>query len=590
MQQKKERPAQRKSVRPLGQRKLARRKKAVHYAWKPVDPLRPMDSIPSSCKTPLAACIVFLLVLILVSSAYGSDPPPSVSEGAPPQAWLDLGFRQGSADCLSNQQCLMDSTDAYDNGYSDEIRPFCWPNRRCNTQRQLVMTITKQEGSNGEDARGMVTFSKETETNQHRSVVDHPDPSPYPVFHEGDVMCVTVMINPSLVLVDSLWDDEQKEKSRVTAQQNRLVLFQSIPLRFSVDLLWMCSSDKNENPRAHADKVTGAFPHFEKSPPTIDWSTRRKEKEAQEDVMPHSFVQHFDGERPRSTGCFSKHSSLRKELVYDAQNPQNKNKVDVYPSESGLTTKLCFPASVLGPPDVPSLVHAQILVQVERKDSEQDLGPYAKLIQSFGIDDKSVDKHEEEENKTKRHSEKCIPVEDETNKEPTKHLRSHGNRGAHKKNKRNEMEAPLCKEPSSSPRASDSRNVALITVTSADTLSPGPAVTRGKKQTVAEGQGKQVEYELHHEEEEVQTAHSRARTVGYYYYYDPYYGGYYYYHPHVHCDWDLEFHHGAGICEIPGRLHENSLHVFVLIFAPIGFAAGLVFFALDWKSRVLFTH
>jgi hypothetical protein len=83
---------------------------------------------------------------------------------------------------------------------------------------------------------------------------------------------------------------------------------------------------------------------------------------------------------------------------------------------------------------------------------------------------------------------------------------------------------------------------------------------------------------------------SRAKTVGYYYYYDPGANGYYYYHPHVHCDWDLTFNQGAGICEVPGRLHSDRTHVFVIVLATLGIGIGLVFFVMDWKSRVLFVR
>jgi hypothetical protein len=64
---------------------------------------------------------------------------------------------------------------------------------------------------------------------------------------------------------------------------------------------------------------------------------------------------------------------------------------------------------------------------------------------------------------------------------------------------------------------------------------------------------------------------------------------YYYYHPHVVCDFDLEFHGTAGICEHPGTFKGLiSFHILILIFSNGVGIAGLITFYFDYRSGVLF--
>ncbi|MHA1682816.1 MAG: hypothetical protein ACTSUE_17895, partial [Promethearchaeota archaeon] len=278
----------------------------------------------------------------------------------------------------------------------------------------------------------------------------------------------------------------------------------------------------------------------------------------------------------------------------------------LYWSKSGLSSKICFPAKVLGPPDVPCFIDAEVSIQLQKKELGQYLTPYISLIESFGLDPtgETLPPHISSEKEDSSEVEQCNSASQRDCKgECTKEIHSkrvHGNRN-HKTGEGNtgggntgggKSTSGYCntkKQPVASPDPSVAS--VIIPVTSSDTLAPHPITSqslivldqREEKEDDAMVEGKQ------YEKEHVQD-HNRAKTVGYYYYYDPEAKGYYYYHPHVHCDWDLKFNQGAGICEIPGKLHSDTTHIAVIVLSTIGIAVGLAFCVMDWKSRVLFIH
>ncbi len=428
--------------------------------------------------------------------------------------------------CTSNQQCIQDSIEAMDKGLLDEPLPFCWLNHECQGERQFALSL----GNTSNDVS-----------------------SAYPVFHQGDIMCATALFNPSLVLIDQLWPPDQDESHDMTLQQKRLVLFQTIPMKITIEELWMCSSKENARTPKHK-KGTDKFQIL---------GNGENRPVAREDVVPHTFIQHYDAGLPESTGCKSQDPSIRKRLMYRAD--QKNSGAKVYPSSSGLSAKVCFEAHVLGLPDVPCLVDAKVSIQLQRKTEDQDLSMYVNLLEAFGLNatcTTSIPRAKEDKDAG------CVA---ESHTESTKKgKRKHGNRN------RNTQE-PKLSCPTFTPEEERLCSTSAR-VTSSETLAPH--VPTAKTTTLREpGTG------VVRVDEGVST-----RTVGYYYYYDPEFHGYYYHHPHVHCDWDLTFDDGAGICEVPGKIDEDTFHVFTIVLAGFGFAAGLVFYAFDWKSRALFVH
>jgi len=510
--------------------------------------------------------------------------------------------------CVSNQQCIVASTKAMYEGWIDAALPYCWVNGECRGERQVVMQLS---GKN----------------------VSESSLTPYPVFHQGEEMCVTIMFNPSLVLFDDLWNipkeedlgKEEEEMDQVTQQQERLVLFQTLPLRITLERMWMCSSKKKIR-ALRTESTRNAYKTESIMPDLMNVLTSYgKETEEEKDVVPHTYIRHHDPSE-WETGCLTNHPAVRKQLIYNLEDGSTKKKQEgvLSGSASGLSSKICFSAKALGPPDVPCFVDAEVSVRVQRKTQDQDLTPYEAIIRSFGLDpqgktlpslfvkkdleeneasgkgkEKASEKGKKEKGKEEEHEEVC---EKHSRNEEVYKKRRHGNREYKiqkevgkgcAEEKHEEREGSKKKgEITETERRKEKNKMfgvpfTLITVTSADTLTPHPETSRVTRAIdILEGD----EDSKKHEEMEQYEPPPRAKTVGYYYYYDPVANGYYYYHPHVHCDWDLTFNQGAGICEVPGRLHSDRTHVFVIVLSTLGIGIGLVFFVMDWKSRVLFVR
>jgi hypothetical protein len=270
---------------------------------------------------------------------------------------------------------------------------------------------------------------------------------------------------------------------------------------------------------------------------------------------------------------------------------------------------------------------------MEPKSPDQDLSPYEAIIRSFGLDPEGktlppLGSKPKTKSKPKakpkpatgKHEEKHVVGEEEKCEEKATHpKRRHGNRD-HKIHKNAEKKCTKNKNTNTNMNGEVEKNVVekkdkrathpfakgmfgipftLITVTSSDTLTPHPKTSRVTRsmETRMEGYQAEGENDVYLDPMEAPLDDSmdddpldRAKAVGYYYYYDPDSNGYYYYHPHVHCDWDLTFDQGAGICEIPGAHISDEWHVITIIFSTIGIGFGIALFAMDWQSRVLFAR
>lgn len=545
---------------------------------------------PSVMKLPAFLAIFILVVCFSIVSSMAApieDAFPLPQRNGNSDDWFESSLRGSSTalsavisgrkdtlkfpfGCVSNQQCIMDSVKAMDGGLIDAPLPYCWVNGECRGERQLVMHISSSEEKNGTSS------------------------TPYPVFHQGEEMCVTIIFNPSLVLFDDLWNvGEEEEEDVVSQQQQRLLLFQSLPLRITLDRMWMCSSKKkvrdlhSSSMEKHEETTDSIVPELMTMLAAYGGRDSVRETEEEKDVVPHTYIRHHD-QSQWETGCLTNHPSIRKWLVYGGESTN----VHLSRSVSGLSSKICFPAKALGLPDVPCFIDAEVSVQIQRKLPDQDLTPYEEVIRAFALDPSGktlppLTKDGGEEPKESddpsppvlvRKHEECTSVEERPK-------RRHGNRD-HKVHKRVENQCKdVVVEEESRKRTNDVDDpfgvpATKITVTSSDTLTPHPETSRVSRGALA---GRDSETTT-------TTTIPRARTVGYYYYYDPEARGYYYYHPHVHCDWDLTFNQGAGICEPPGRLHSDTTHIFVIVLATLGIGIGLVFFVMDWKSRVLFVR
>lgn len=544
------------------------------------NPEEVMRSIPTAFKTPVCFMIFFLLIMLLISSMSSSTVSASPQRSVGQDNWFDAmneGLPEGDEStmefpfgCNSNQQCIMDSVDMMDQGWMDSPLPYCWKNGECRGERQLVMQLNSPVEDNTTVA-----------TNKYYT-------APYPVFHEGEEMCVTIMFNPSLVLIDDLWPDGQEE-DQASLQQERLLLFQSIPLRITLQRMWMCSSRKNlrKNTPNTNTPVGSMFPNL------IGAFSSLSGQSDQQDVVPHTYIRHYD-QSNKETGCLTDSHYVRKHLIYGTRTTDeiSANEGVLYWSKSGLSSKICFPAKVLGPPDVPCFIDAEVSIELQPKELNQDFEPYAPLIESFGVDPtgKALPFYTPEQEDREMQCGSTM-----TKVKEAKHTkRTHGNRD-HKIGKHDEQKGGYCKtkgQPKNSKDWDSNTPRSFMTVTSSDTLSPHPTTRKTpvmidrQEQDEDVVQGKIYQREMQHEDH-VQN-HPRARTVGYYYYYDPEAKGYYYYHPHVHCGWNLKFNRGAGICEVPGRLHSDVTHVAIIVLATIGIGVGLIYFIMDWKSRVLF--
>ncbi|MHA1680789.1 MAG: hypothetical protein ACTSUE_07265, partial [Promethearchaeota archaeon] len=304
--------------------------------------------------------VILLALVFLVASTSASDVSV-ISQNVIQDNWFDavandLPTKDSSTmsfpfGCTSNQKCIMDSMNMVNKGLMNAPLPYCWYNGECRGERQLVMQISNPSSSqNG--------------NNTHQA-------TPYPVFHQGEEMCVTVMFNPSIVLMDDLWNtavgggnaiDQAFVTDKASLHQERLVLFQSIPLRITLNKMWICSSRKKLRQTPSTSPVSDILPNLMS---TFSSSLSGQEEDEQQDVVPHTYIRHRD-QSQRRTGCLTNNPFVRKHLIYgtpEANEVLEKEKT-LYWSKSGLSSKICFPAKVLGPPDVPCFIDAEVSIQL----------------------------------------------------------------------------------------------------------------------------------------------------------------------------------------------------------------------------------
>ena len=177
--------------------------------------------------------------------------------------------------CLSNQQCLMDSLARGRSTRGEEpmALPFCWPDGMCRGERSLVLTISSAPKSNASIGEAMG--------------------KPFPVFHDGETMCVTAMFNPSVVLLDELWTEEEELREE-EEQQRRLLAFQSFPLRVDLEDMWMCSSKRNyqkptdDTSRRASTTETSIAQLVNTAMSVASYASPMDERDR--DVVPHTFI------------------------------------------------------------------------------------------------------------------------------------------------------------------------------------------------------------------------------------------------------------------------------------------------------------
>jgi hypothetical protein len=261
--------------------KRVRRRKAPETIYNPDEVMR---TITRTIKTRLFFAIAAMaFVLLIVSTAATSvvPNPEVIPSGLSQDNWFDDTdarlLNRGKSTmgrfpfgCVSNQQCIMDSMAMMDKGLMNAPLPYCWKNGECRGERQLVMQLSVPSDTRGNKSA--------------LAAVPH-QATPFPVFHQGEEMCVTIMFNPSLVLLDDLWpsgNEDEGMRDEASLQQERLLLFQSIPLRITLSRMWMCSSRKNLRLRPN----TAATPMGSMLPNLVDaFSSRNERDEQQQDVV-----------------------------------------------------------------------------------------------------------------------------------------------------------------------------------------------------------------------------------------------------------------------------------------------------------------
>lgn len=430
--------------------------------------------------------------------------------------WTRTSQAQETHTCVADTQCRHSATES--------PHPFCWKDGQCEKVHQLVLFSYRSE-----DGIPKIPEKDSLE----------------PVFAEGEEMCVTVMVSPDIGYVDRVWNMTSEKDTQHEVVQERLVLFEKIPLRVTIDTLTMCSSLK----------------------PKSTWDPYDF------DTIGNSYIQAYRADHPDTTGCRTNHpKTIRSVTVYDRNRPHSDLQPTHYESESGLSDRICFLPRAIGDPSVPVYIQAEVSIRIKGMQVGAVFYP---MVRSFGLDPFQMHEEEEELGMEKI----CSSVEPKPKK--SKKIRSHGNR-----NTQDDNEKPHCVER----KKQSSRPASLFTVTSSDILlgnKPFQYVDKsvGAEEPVYEPSGDDL---ITLGGEEGQDDYSKL--VGYYYYYDPVHG-YYYYHPRITCNWDLEFDQGAGICEVPGAKITDAGHILMIVVVIIGFVVGSIFFFfVDWKSRVLFNR
>jgi len=473
--------------------------------------------------------------------------------------------------CTSNKEC------------SGE-KGFCWSDGKCREIRQVIMSLKMS------DARKTATHSLR--------------------LMEGDRICVTAMLNPMALALDEF--SGGREVSSIITEYGNL------PLQMFLYDLRLCSSDVNTEYSGIVDS----------------W-------------IPKTYLKTYDPRNHFSTGCFTpKAPGLSQHVVISHKESKGKHKKSVQLSKmvhgvvderdevsfssENVAASACFDVHPVGPKDAPALVQASVVVvldpayNVSYYKTHGGAGGFTSLyIQSFGDFGDLVD--HDDQVMAKRHddlhtcltSSSTVVKEDDssseeslyktlTNKEKNKRLEHRHRRKRFDEEKGEEVSGRkddgvkregVEKESCGVQFNRAVGNAKVITVTSEDIV---PSSVVGNQQKLRDGDTFNYESMQTPEvgtagEEEVTGGGGIFDTLKHYYYYHGddedgyyYYYGHPYYHPHIHCKWSLEFTSGAGICESPHIIHEDSVHATVLVLAPMGIGIGIVFFIIDWKSRALF--
>jgi hypothetical protein len=408
---------------------------------------------------------------------------------------------------------------------------------------------------------------------------------------DGDRVCVTAMLNPMILQLHEF--NHGRDFSSLVPEYGRL------PFQMFLYDLRLCSTDVNED-----------YNHQ-------GW-------------VPKTYLQSYDPERHFSTGCFTKYAKgLNQHVVISHKEEKGEHMKSVQLSKmlhgvvderdqvsfssENVAASACFNVHPVGPEDSPVLVQASVVIVVDssyHNNSHNGNGFTSSLVKSFG----SFGDVSEEEKVAKIHDDlhTCLTTKSNSGEENNKHNDENSVKKKNKKlarrhrkkrfdentqeEKKNEKkENTPDKSSCSAPFNQVVHNAKVLTVTSEDIVPSSSSFT-------ALGNTKQKRDEIEFNYEAMQTppvgedegdSSSLLGTLKHYIYYNDeedyyYYYGHPYYHPHIHCKWSLEFVSGAGICESPHIIHEDSFHAFVIFLATVGIGVGVVFFIVDWKSRALF--
>ncbi len=421
------------------------------------------------------------------------------------------------AECTSNQDCI--NLGNQNARYGDW---FCWKDSTCNSYPQLVMLYTSKNPP-GSDTNGKK--------------------SPYPVFKNGQEMCVTVMIDPSIVYTDRLWEGIYTTINRT----HRLDVLKHLPLKLDIKTLRMCTSLVENNVGEYGSDI--------------------QNDGNQVTYVRNTHVRHFDASEPESTGCNSEgNGNVVTETLYD-RNKASKRKGKIVDkdmkgkvatlghSDNALSSTVCFQTKVLGPSHIPTYVEAR--VDITRIKSNKEMRENSRILNSLGLYSSSS-------------SHVSVTVTSSDSMAATSRWRERMLADVDKQHISDHYDTML----------GQNRKRDLTPEEIEDIDCDG-----NRDYTLDHNFG--LPPDVHQKYHDYCTS-EKQRHSGYYYYgYDDSY--YYYYHPHVVCDYDLEFRGTAGVCEQEGSLKgETGLHVFILFINNIVGIIAIISFCFDYRSGVLF--
>lgn len=476
--------------------------------------------------------------------------------------------------CNSNEQC-------------EEEYPFCWTDGKCRSIKQVIMSIKKVE-------------AKKSPTHSFKLIQD-------------ERICITGILNPMAFTLPEF--SGGKDFSTLISE------YTNLPLKMFIYDLRICSSDFNDRMFPSHDTNNGSY-------------------------IPKTYIKSYDPSKHFSTGCFSneakgfyqysfishkdkKGKHLRKiqlsDKVYGIVDDRDK----ISFSSENVATSSCFNVKPVGPEESPVLIQASIVISLDPSFNNSHVKHNDNFtltyLNSFGNFNSFQPREMDTYQKNHEYLHECLTSyqpkgilnilknnEDNGGKD-TVEQKNQRLKHRHRKMRfkiqddNKEPHSPYSKEKETYENQCNidfnmmDTNSKIITITSEDIV-PSSVIdnknVNNEKNFNYEAMQTQNENQQPNNyqqsgEENDQGILGKLKHYYHYYYYDDdneYYYYYYhpYYHPHIHCKWDLKFRSGAGICESPNIIHEDSFHVFVIILSTIGIAIGIVFFIIDWKSRALF--